>query len=1506
MRTETIVWTPLPNGLAGTDAVNLSIFVSPQLQSDEVANPTLEMFPDFATWPSTLLANGGISFAVTFGALPPVVVTPSLSSVLSEANWLAIFPDPSLVGVESYVPDNYSTTPIHSYSVNNVKSFVTNIYGTLGTSGLKPPVLTTGQGGFEPPSGNAGAGDTYTWLQNLTDCAMQGYYDNLPPGILGDSGFNSLGTYPADDDDRSCALYSSDIGAAKAFHVRPTPLLDANGNPVIFQPPIPILDFHKTVASFGSYPAVLRLFGLVIDLVVPLPAGPLPSPVNVTVAPMFDSAFTGLNSWNTVNVGMTTQCFLTKAEFRAVPAGPKDYYNGMLDLADTTRFSVNDLDTDGAAEQLWNLSLGLQNIESFTELKDEDGFDTGETEPGQTLALTVPALRTTGPSIVWSGWGTAPGGLNALAVRQQNITEQVGNWVTWYLHGGVDPGLPVLVAEDIIRGHRFDVLTLSEAIPRWRSLHERNGTYIFGTNSPVPLPAGAPTPGQDEGTSVPGATSAANTDLTPTPDDLWVHEGIVSWQGWSLAAPRPGPQIDPSDKVHDERLAAPSNATDPDTGYTNAQYAANFTVPPGSLPKLRYGDSYRYRARAVDLAGNSLPPSTLDASTATAPAIHYRYEPVASPVIAETNPLGPGEATVLLAILDYQVPAPGTNTINPNGRWLLPPKASEMLVELHGMLDGFNLGSLPNRNLPPNGNTDTYELLAGGGATPQRVDGTLADAGFSQDANNNNAWYLGLGANPKTPWLPDPLSRGVSLDFGAVVPTLRGWAGLPWPGGSPLLILLQDGTAVGHSYTPASAGAPATETVTLPPADVLDIAISSALTNPLTLGVWWWLEAQASTTIEKLELALAAERGQLWMLTPYRVLRCVHAVRVPLIGPTFNEPVVDRQYGWTFANIIDRAFILDAKSSVDVDCEAVWTDLVDDPSDPTNNPAATPPPSITSTGHVFKANVPDPSPLGADDHPMQVFPAATEFPVYIGPGVQHNIGDTKHHLVDYTSTATSRFTEFFTSSTQVTITNTSPVVIDALGLDPTRTVVVDSVDNETLEQGTDYILDPVGGTIALPSGSAHLNDQLDVTYVPADTTSGAAFPIHILSTVQPKPPKIVRVAPAWQNTPLDEIGTPYGIGSLVFNRDGGWVRVYIERPWFSSGNNELLGVVGLDAGQLSGNTGLPSDLSTAWVTTMGLDPISVSSLDTDFPIVPQSFANLADVPDPSPWRLPYSSPPTLPLVENGSNPSSTNVSIWPYEVNFDPVSNLWYADVNITFSNGVPDVEGDPPPGRFVRLAMVRFQPYSIETAEISKTVLASFCQPVPGRVVEVIGDTSDATDSSVFVNVTGPAYFGFRPPNDASFYQSSYDPPEYQHDLGNEYAPQPFSSLGDDTPSTSTIMVEIQVPIQSVDPSSPLTGDLGWVSYQNVDPNFPPVMLTANFDFYAPSTPHNTVRWELLDPENPTELQSIVLPFSLNGTTKMRLRISELDYYHYRDLGAPLEVNTGFRRPFVCLLPIN
>jgi hypothetical protein len=1411
MRTQTIVWTALPNGTASPGQVHLSVFVAPQLQTNEGGSyPPLSLFPDWVDWPQTMQTSK-LSFEVDFQGYGSILVDADVAGT-DPARWQALF-DPTKTGVTTFTYEDYSTTPIHSFSVSEVATYMKTTYGALGATSPSIPVVLSAKGTALYPD---------------------------PPN-------------PAASAFLNLEIARTPVSAVRAFHTRPV----APTAPYV--PELPTLDFHQAASALGSYPAVLRTLGLAFDLVVPLPSALVSSTtdvvINISVLPQWTSAFAGTGGDATVNVSPMTNCRLTPSTFRAVPVGP-DYGNGMLDLADTTRFSVVDLDVDGASEQFYNFLQSVTNLGAWLDQHAPDN---------STTAMTVPALRSIGPSIVWSGWGTAGSGLNALATRQTNINTAVQQWVTWYLEatpGSTEPALPVLQAEDIIRGHRFDVSAVGQPGTTWRSLHQRKGRYVFGTTAPVSLP-----PTGDEGIVVPGATTAAGTNGSPPPD-LYVHESIARWAGWSLSAPRPGPRIDPNDTVNAHPTNPAPTAAD-GAGQITPRLSAEFTVVPGTLPKLRFGQSYSYRARAVDLAGNSLPPSSNDASTATPPVPHYRYEPVASPVITPTAELVPGEAVLLLALRNFQTPS---MPVAPNGRWLFPPKASELLAEEHGMLDGFVQGHAPNPLAPPADNHATYKMLAGTGPTkPGRVDAELVNLPGVKSDPNQGTPYIPSTALPNTPWLPDPLSSGVTLVDLTSDPIVIPWSGVPWPNADPLLLLVQPGTGnVTQSYQAATASTPPTETVTLPPGVAVDIVVSSALTGTETLGVFQWMLQNPTGATEAAQLQALALNGQVWMLSPYRGLRLVHAVRLPLVAPQMPNPAVTRTLGSLQATITDKDFILSAESTADIDVEATWTDPLDDPSDPTNDPATA---QVTTMGHAFKVNVPDPVPLTATAQPMEIFPPGSA-PVNTTPFV-HTLGNTQHHLVSYTCTATSRFAEFFRASATSTLQGTMAVTIGTLGLDPATVVVtVDgSPPGPELVQSSDgvtgdYTVNGAAGTISLLSTSPYSKDkpfEVIVSYVPTDTVTGPPVAVHILSTAVPKTPKVVKVTPAWS---LDEPSGPLTT-QLSYSRVGGYLRVYLERPWFSSGANELLGVVGY--------TGtLPSSVDPSWVTMMGLDPISVSSLTTAYPAVPAAFgASATDWPTVVANRpTTYSSPPSIPLLEDPGTP----MQIWPYDVHYDPVSGYWYADVNVSAGWGS---SAGPPPGYFVRLALVRFQPYSIVGAEISSVTLATFAQPVANRSVSVTANSMDPTNKSVLVSVSGPGYYGWRPPDPATAAVQLDNP-------NPSYSLHPYSGGGAE--ATSTMIVEVQ----TLDTTSGLSGELAWVAA----PGTSPVMLRATF----PGA--NQVSWSLSGSE------SVALPAALGSTTSMRLRISELDYYPFYEGGStpvtPAAVNTSFRRPFVALIPIN
>ncbi len=344
--------------------------------------------------------------------------------------------------------------------------------------------------------------------------------------------------------------------------------------------------------------------------------------------------------------------------------------------------------------------------------------------------------------------------------------------------------------------------------------------------------------------------------------------------------------------------------------------------------------------------------------------------------------------------------------------------------------------------------------------------------------------------------------------------------------------------------------------------------------------------------------------------------------------------------------------------------------------------------------------------------------------------------------------------------------------------------------------------------------------------------------------------------PAWQLLSEGSVSS----GELVYGRAGGWLRVWLERPWYSSGNNELLGVVTLPR-QLT-STQPPADPGAHLATIVGLDPISVADPSLTVMTTPQKFQGLATLPTGIVGRPAYPNPPRLGLLEDKSN---TAYNVYPFEVNYDPTDQQWYADVRLEWPYGQ-----EPPPGYFVRLGIVRFQPYSCVGAEVSPVALATFTQPVPNRAVSVVNVPEQ---QSVKVTVEGAAYQGFRP----AYPEGSVDNGETVYDVDNSFALQPYS-YGGGEPATSAMVVEIQVQ----NTSTGLSGDLAWQATGM------PVLLNPTFQG-----------------ANAIWAGSIELPFPVGGGEfAQRIRLSELDYYTAE--GAPITVDTTLRRPFVAHIPIQ
>ena len=336
------------------------------------------------------------------------------------------------------------------------------------------------------------------------------------------------------------------------------------------------------------------------------------------------------------------------------------------------------------------------------------------------------------------------------------------------------------------------------------------------------------------------------------------------------------------------------------------------------------------------------------------------------------------------------------------------------------------------------------------------------------DTNNDNVPYFTGSPTPWTPYAPDPLSYGPAF---VGLPGTPGPEGAPWngtwPQADPMWLTLEPGAAPNTAYVPPSVGSPGLIQTQLPPAGVAVVRVSSGLSdNALDLlGVWQWFGPAGEP------LQQAALEGQVWLLSPFVVLRMVHAVRLPLVAPSLQSPVATRTPGDLSVYLNDPEFLVDAPSTSHVDVVASWTDIYDNPNDTNSDPSA-PPSSVTpqsrvsSGGPAFRLTIPDPNPTGPEATPLtiQLPPQTFVFNGYDdsdghSESATHRIGDTKHHVVNYTATGTSRFADLFEETVTVTLATGTSTTLGTPELGINANSVEVSVGGGPLVNGVDFTVD---------------------------------------------------------------------------------------------------------------------------------------------------------------------------------------------------------------------------------------------------------------------------------------------------------------------------------------------------------------------------------------------------------------------------------------------------------------
>lgn len=984
-----------------------------------------------------------------------------------------------------------------------------------------------------------------------------------------------------------------DFYQAKLFH-RPR-----TAAPVAMTPPE--LDFHQAVASLGDYPEIMRRVGLVIDLEIP--ADGVPPGGTLQVIPQWSPAMT------TQNINPKTAFVAGSGVFTAAPrpAGA-DLVGGMLDLSDPDVVQVIPFDIDGAAIKAMDFANNLRRSQSVR-------YRTGDTPQH----FSVPALRSMGLSVTRTGRAFKLV-QHLQAQTQRNAAATGGSDVTLY-------------AEDLVRGYRIDVWDSRSEV--WHALCRRIGEYHF-PNGDLNFRA------EDEGCVSLGLSQSADG----SDPDLYLHESLFRWSGWSLVAPRPGGMISPKDQV--------SGDASPEAG-GDFKLQTRFTPTPGSLPRLRYGTTYRLRARAADLAGNGVPHDSPADATATAPTRYGRFDPVPSPAVILREAVTPGESLERLVIRSNFDAA----SIKANERHIASPKTAQLTAEEHGMFD-----------TPTGLDRASYATITG-------KDGNFDPAGLQPEAQ------LTL------PYLPDPIARGAALQGlpGAASTTLVDFGSDPWPGAKPFRLKIAEGTGA-----PAWNGVNRVLTVLLPKAEIAPVRLSSFLKpdDLGTLGMWHWLEEAGLPAATLASLKDHAIHGRLWMLTPFRDLTLVHAVQQPLTPPNFKALTSSRQLGKTFATIKD-AMPISGKSTEKVDLLAQWQEPIDALADPKWK-------MVPGKAHAFAVPVSYGDTVANLNNP-------------------HDFGDTKYRKVTYSAVATSRFKEYFHVPAAEDLTlSAAPVPLAHAGVVSHSETVTNADGTAAYARDTDYTLDYATGQLArLATGAIADGQAIRVAYscLPVDVTRSSEKPVEIevLNAARPAAPKVLYIVPTfgWEKQEYET--------GVVINRTGGGLRIYMERPWFSSGDGELLGVV-LWSGAANPQftfvpSLLPPDNAKPYVTQWGMDPIWKSIPTRPIPLLEHFTRAVAGKTGLSIDELP-----------------GTGVAVAGHAVGYDETRRLWFCDIAIDAGESYYP---------FVRLALARYQPKSLPDAHLSRVVLAEYAQIAPDRQASITIDPD--LPQQLRVSLCGPGY---------------------------------------------------------------------------------------------------------------------------------------------------------------------
>lgn len=1258
MVTQRVVWTLLPNGInKESNRARASVLVSPRLSlPNTVSPPNLSQFPYWLDWPAIMQ---GASFKVVVNGAASVDA--QLTSSPDSAVWQAIFPSTTFVRPWAFDAAGLTNKFILSYPVTGVVDIIEKLYGQIGAldiDGLPPrrSLRLAVNGSREdaatltrvPGAGRGVRPNPMTPGQVLErlrrDSKGRDYNPNAGPkaganqGLMADPdhALDLLQAYHTPLEAERIGKYGANQqpdGYAAKFPGKENPFRHAQWK-TRDKTPLPspsdykdLIDFHQITAALCQYPDLNKRCGLVLDLEFDLPGNAGQSPTLHLEADWQTAPADGVTTEPDVKPKIVAN--VSQGNFYAAKKiGASPILERYLRLVGED-FSLVQMDVDGAGLKLKNFGESLKN-DVPVEYDDESFEEKQEPEAG------LPSLRTAGIMLAEKRRDLS---LTALLQRAENMQSTLANTTL----------PPTLYAEDVIRGYRADIF--DDDSKKWRSLFFRSTNFTFtNTNGGVTTP-------KEEGmarVAAGGSTDNTNTDV------MKIHEGLLNWSGWSLAAPEPGNLIRRDDE-QDPPYAAENEETPP-----GLPLKTKYQVVSGTLPRLRFGRTYRMRVRLVDLAGASAEFSEDNVQpkgAESAPVKFLRHEPVEPPALAlvsqngSVDPLGEGESMQRMAIRTFN-DTPDKNTIASGQtarRHLAPTRVGHRFAEFHGVLD-----------TGPNGAVDTslYPLLV-------KLDKPLPEIEIDRGKDavpGEKERYAFADETFELPYLPDPLAVAVAIRVtGADGVDSTKIHRIPlyctgtsrecqWPFAKPLKIVASESGMPDAKFDEGSREF----RIPMGKAERARVYVSSLIpktAHELFAVRQMILKQNPAANIEK-----RIGDGRHWMFTPWRIVEIVHAVQKPLITPEITNLNINRDFGDTAARPGIESLPLHSKSTARVDMSGVWADPVDNPAD---LQAAEGPYFREQRAEAFQRKIARNDALDG------------KYNYFTG---KHVFQNTSYRRVKYKLDATTRYKEFFNT--------------------PIRS------DENNLK----------------------VTSQERVGWVP--------------NSAPPPAPNVLYVVPTfgWVRSSDNNKST-----SL---RAGGGLRVYLDRPWMTTGFTEMLGVVlPYISNQHPVSNAVADEKYKGSITMWGADPIwsnqanitSAAPPLSAFPLrrtnAPITFEG-SGLPEEEGTDLPpgdfiHTNLPH-PEIDDSDEPYQDQIrlSVAPHVVGYDPERNLWYSDIVIR-----------PPTGTyypFVRLALSRYNPISVYRAHLSAMALTEFQQLTPDRLVVVTKSASAGTAHIAVYGVAG------------------------------------------------------------------------------------------------------------------------------------------------------------------------